>query len=111
LQPLLLEKEKDDKQNKECIQLKKKQERENKFKYKLHQEKIKYNNKYLDALYRSVTELIFEDLLNTNTIKDTYEKEKEKMGKREMDILENVRNTEKNTKTNIKKKNKLKIRQ
>jgi hypothetical protein len=52
LQGLLLQKEKYDQQNKECIQLKKKQERENQYKYKLHQEKIKYINKYLDAPYR-----------------------------------------------------------
>jgi hypothetical protein len=95
LQELLLQKEKYDEENKEYIQLKKKQERENQYKYKLHQSKIKYNNKYLDALYRSVSELNFEDLFKINTIKDMYEKEKEDMVKGQMDALENVRNTEK----------------
>jgi hypothetical protein len=82
LKELLLEKEKYDKQNKEYIQLKKKQERENQYKYKIHQDKIKYNNKYLDTPYRSVSELNFEDLLKINTIKETYKKEKEDTVKR-----------------------------
>jgi hypothetical protein len=110
-QELLLQKEKYDKQNKEYIQLKKKQERQNQYKYKIQQDKIKYNNQYLDVPYRSLSELNFEDLFRINTIKDKYEKEKEDMVKRQMDTLENVKNIEqKNMKINLKKKKKLKIK-
>jgi hypothetical protein len=41
-----------------------------------------------------VSELNFEDLLKINTIKHTYEKEKEDTVKRQMEVLENVRNIE-----------------
>jgi hypothetical protein len=41
-----------------------------------------------------VSDLTFEDLLQINTIKDIYEKEKEDMVKQQTDGLENVRNTE-----------------
>jgi hypothetical protein len=41
-----------------------------------------------------LSELNFEDLFKINTIKDKYEKEKEDMVKRQMNALENVRNTE-----------------
>jgi hypothetical protein len=41
-----------------------------------------------------VSELNFEDLVKINTIKDTYEKQKEDMVNQQMDVLENVRNTE-----------------
>jgi hypothetical protein len=75
----LLEKVKHYQQNKEYIQLKKKQEREDQYKNKLKQDKIKYNNTYLDAPYRSVNDSKFEDLLKINIIKDTYKKEKEEI--------------------------------
>jgi hypothetical protein len=61
-----------------------------------------------------VSELNFEDLPKINTIKKyTYEKEKEDMVKRQMDALENVRNTDRTKKYEDKfeKEKKVKIRQ
>jgi hypothetical protein len=41
-----------------------------------------------------MSELNFDDLLKINIIKDINEKEKEEIVKQQMDILENVRKTE-----------------
>jgi hypothetical protein len=82
------------------------------YKNKLHKDKIKYNSKYLDAPYRSESELNFEDFLKINTIKDMYEKEKQDMAKRQINTVENARNTEqKKYEDKFEKEKKVKIRQ
>jgi hypothetical protein len=70
------------------LELKQKEEEENKLKSKLKQDKINYHNTYLHTPYKSMSELNFNAPFNINSIKD-------EMLKKQSELIEKTKKDEK----------------